>query len=247
MASFSRWLGAGLGWTFAGPIGGLIGFALGSLFDGLSKADLQTFQQNHQGQRQAATVDFEMSLLVLAAVVIKADNKIDKRELDFVRNSFVQMFGKARANAAFRLFKGIVAKNQISSREVCTQIRQHVSHASRLQLLHFLFGIAKADGVVSPSEVQAIKTIAGYLYISPSDFESIKAMFYTSTDNAYIVLGITKSATVTEIKKAYRTLVKKHHPDKLQHLDDAQIKGAQEKFMQIQQAYESIQKERGFK
>jgi len=247
MASFSRWLGAGLGWTFGGPIGGLIGFALGSLFDGLSKADLQTFQQSHQGQRQAATVDFEMSLLVLAAVVIKADNKIDKRELDFVRQSFVQMFGKERANAAFRLFKGIVANKQISSREVCTQIRQHVTHASRLQLLHFLFGIAKADGTVSDSEVQAIKTIANYMYISPADFESIKAMFYRSTSNAYVVLGISKSATVTEIKKAYRTLVKKHHPDKLQHLDDAQIKGAQEKFMQIQQAYESIQKERGFK
>lgn len=247
MASFSRWLGAGLGWTFGGPIGGLIGFALGSLFDGLSKADLKTFQQTHQGQRQAATVDFEMSLLVLAAVVIKADNKIDKRELDFVRQSFVQMFGKERANAAFRLFKGIVANKQISSREVCTQIRQHVTHASRLQLLHFLFGIAKADGTVSDSEVQAIKTIANYMYISPADFESIKAMFYTSTDNAYVVLGISKSATVTEIKKAYRTLVKKHHPDKLQHLDATQIKGAQEKFMQIQQAYENIQKERGFK
>jgi len=246
MASFSRWLGAGLGWTFGGPIGGLIGFALGGLFDGLSKADLKTFQETHKDPRQAAAVDFEMSLLVLAAVVIKADKKIDQRELDFVRLSFVQMFGKERANAAFRLFKGIVAKNKISTREVCAQIRQHVTHASRLQLLHFLFGIAKADGLVSSSEVQAIKTIAGYLYISVADFESIKAMFYKSTDNAYTILGLSKTATVTEIKKAYRTLVKKHHPDKLQHLDDAQLKGAQEKFMQIQQAYESIQKERGF-
>jgi len=246
MASFSRWLGAGLGWTFGGPIGGLIGFALGGLFDGLSKADLKIFQETHKDPRQAAAVDFEMSLLVLAAVVIKADKKIDQRELDFVRLSFVQMFGKERANAAFRLFKGIVAKNKISTREVCAQIRQHVTHASRLQLLHFLFGIAKADGLVSSSEVQAIKTIAGYLYISVADFESIKAMFYKSTDNAYTILGLSKTATVTEIKKAYRTLVKKHHPDKLQHLDDAQLKGAQEKFMQIQQAYESIQKERGF-
>lgn len=247
MASFSRWLGAGLGWTFGGPIGGIIGFALGSLFDGLSKADLQTFQQNNKGQRQAATVDFEMSLLVLAAVVIKADNKIDQRELDFVRQSFVQMFGKERANAAFKLFKGIVANKQIATREVCEQIRQNVTHASRLQLLHFLFGIAKADNTVSDSEVHAIKTIANYLYISPTDFDSIKAMFYTSTASAYVVLGISKSANETEIKKAYRTLVKKHHPDKLQHLGKVEIKGAQEKFMQIQQAYESIQKERGFK
>jgi len=247
MASFSRWLGAGLGWTFGGPIGGIIGFALGSLFDGLSKTDLRTFQQNHQGQRQAATVDFEMSLLVLAAVVIKADKKVDQRELNFVRQSFVQMFGKERANAAFRLFKGVMAKNQISTQQVCEQIRHHVAHASRLQLLHFLFGIAKADGVVSESEVQAIRTIANYLYISVADFDSIKAMFYNDVKNAYTILGISPSADESTIKKAYRTLVKKHHPDKLQHLGEAQIKGAKEKFLQIQKAYESIQKERGFK
>jgi len=247
MASFSRWLGAGLGWTFGGPIGGIIGFALGSLIDGLSQTDLKIFQQNHQSQNQAATVDFEISLLVLAAVVIKADKKIDQRELDFVRQSFVQMFGKERANAAFRLFKGVMAKEGVSTQQICEQIRHHVTHASRLQLLHFLFGIAKADGVVSESEVHAIKTIANYLYISQADFDSIKAMFYNDIKSAYQVLGISSSADEASIKKAYRTLVKKHHPDKLQHLGETQLKGAQEKFMKIQQAYESIQKERGFK
>lgn len=246
MASFSRWLGAGLGWTFGGPIGGLIGFALGSIFDGASKADMATFQGKYRNQNQAQAVDFEMSLLVLAAVVIKADNKIDKRELDFVRTSFVQMFGKERANAAFKLFKGIVAKDDISTREVCMQIRSNVTHASRLQLLHFLFGIAKADTHVDENEVNAIKTIANYLYISPADFNSIKAMFYRSTMSAYVILEIKETATVAEIKKAYRSLVKKHHPDKLQHLGEAHIQAAREKFMQIQQAYESIQKEREF-
>ena len=246
MASFSRWLGAGLGWTFGGPIGGLIGFALGSIFDGASKADMQTFQGKYRSQQQAHAVDFEMSLLVLAAVVIKADKKIDKRELDFVRQSFVQMFGKERANAAFKLFKGIVAKSDISTREVCLQIRSNVTHASRLQLLHFLFGIAKADTHVDEYEVNVIKTIANYLYISPADFNSIKAMFYKDTLSSYVILEIKESASISEIKKAYRSLVKKHHPDKLQHLGEAHIKGAREKFMQIQQAYESIQKERGF-
>ncbi|MCF6213513.1 MAG: TerB family tellurite resistance protein [Flavobacteriaceae bacterium] len=247
MASFSRWLGAGLGWTFGGPIGGLIGFALGSIFDGASKADMETFQGKYSNQQQAQAVDFEMSLLVLAAVVIKADKKIDQRELDFVRHSFVQMFGKQRANAAFRLFKGIVANKQISTKEVCEQIRQNVTHASRLQLLHFLFGIAKADTHVDKNEVDVIKTIANYLYISQADFDSIKAMFYRDTLSAYVILEIKESATVTEIKKAYRTLVKKHHPDKLQHLGEAHIQAAREKFLQIQQAYESIQKERRFK
>jgi DnaJ-class molecular chaperone with C-terminal Zn finger domain len=119
-------------------------------------------------------------------------------------------------------------------------------HASRLQLIHFLFGIAKADAQVVEAEVQQIKTIAGYLYISDSDFESIKAMFYKATDNAYTILEIDKTASVTDIKKAYRKMVKKYHPDKLRNLGDAHLKGAQEKFRAVQNAYEQLKAERNF-
>jgi len=77
------------------------------------------------------------------------------------------------------------------------------------------------------------------------DFESIKAMFVKSADNAFKILEITTSATDAEVKKAYRTMAKKYHPDKLQTDDVALKKGAQEKFQQVQAAYEAIQKERG--
>jgi DnaJ like chaperone protein len=112
--------------------------------------------------------------------------------------------------------------------------------------MHFLFGIAKADGVVAESEVKQIYTIAGYLGISSRDYESIKAMFYNSSDNAYKVLEITKNASVDEIKKAYRSMAKKYHPDKVIHLGKEHQQGAEEKFRQVQAAYEQIQKERGF-
>jgi DnaJ like chaperone protein len=71
-------------------------------------------------------------------------------------------------------------------------------------------------------------------------------MFYNSSDNAYQILEITKSVTVVEIKKAYRTMAKKYHPDKVAHLGEEHRKGAEEKFKQIQKAYEQLQKERGF-
>jgi DnaJ like chaperone protein len=121
-----------------------------------------------------------------------------------------------------------------------------MDHPSRLQLLHFLFGIAKADGIVLESEVSSIQTIANYLGISHADFESIKAMFYNSSDNAYKILEISKQATVTEIKAAYRKMAKKYHPDKVVHLGKEHQKGAEEKFRQVQAAYEQLQKERGF-
>ncbi len=194
---------------------------------------------------------------MLAAVVIKADGRSSQKELDYVRDNFIRMYGKERANNAFKLFNEIRKKGTIPTRQVCIQIRQHMTHASRLQLLHFLFGIAKSDGSVSQAEADVIKRISGYLYISNRDFESIKAMFYGSysssssssstfsSSNAYKILEITKSATNDEVKKAYRKMAKKHHPDKLRHLGEAHQKGAEEKFRQIQQAYEQIQAERG--
>ena len=250
--SFSKWIGASLGWSFGGPIGAIIGLALGSVVDAMGNGKNRPFQDTQtRGKRvyqrtQTQSGDFEISLLILSSIVIKADGKQDQRELDFVRQQFIGMYGKERANHAFKLFKNINKQTNISTRQVCLQIKQMMDHPSRLQLMHFLFGIAKADGLVTDDEVRLIHTIAGYLGISARDFESIKAMFYSSRENAYKILEITKLATDNEIKKAYRKMAKKYHPDKVMHLGKEHQNGAEEKFRQVQEAYEQLQKERGF-
>ncbi|MDN3491687.1 TerB family tellurite resistance protein [Winogradskyella bathintestinalis] len=261
--SFAKWIGGALGWSFGGPIGAIIGLALGSFVDKFAGdgipllGDRQAGRQrdtyrgtSSYGQRkskpQTQSGDFEVSLLILASIVIKADGKQDQRELDYVRQQFSNMYGKERANHAFELFKRI-SKQNISTRQVCTQIRQMMDHASRLQLLHFLFGIAKADGMVTEDELRQIYTITGYLGISNRDYQSIKAMFYNSSDNAYKILEIDKSVPDDEVKKAYRTMAKKYHPDRVTHLGKEHREGAEAKFRQVQEAYEHIQQERGFK
>ena len=249
MSNFSKWLGAGIGFTFGGPIGAILGFVTATVVDKFTNEDFVKEQQNYQKdfqQKRAQTLsgDFEISLLILASVVIKADGKVDERELNYVRSQFVGMYGKDRANKAFQLFKGMM-KKQVSSRQVCIQIRQHMPHSSRLQLIHFLFGIAKADEYVSDIEVDEIRKIAGYLYVNQYDFESIKAMFYKSSDSAYKILEVETSVTDSELKTAYRKMVKKYHPDKLIGLGDEHLKGAKEKFQRIQEAYEAIKNERG--
>ncbi len=258
--SFAKWVGGALGWSFGGPIGAIIGLALGSLIDnatdgggfllGDGKPKQRYGRPSSSGTRtqsrpQTQSGDFEVSLLILASVVIKADGKQDQRELDFVRQQFLSMYGKERANQAFKLFKNI-NKQTVPTRQVCLQIKQMMDHASRLQLLHFLFGIAKADGMVTENEVSQIYMISGYLGISSRDYGSIKAMFYNSSENAYKILEITKEATDAEIKAAYRTMAKKYHPDRVMHLGKEHQEGAEEKFRQVQLAYEQLQKERGF-
>ena len=260
--SVAKWLGASLGWSFGGPIGAIIGLAIGSVIDAFTSGEgmpligdrptkqrqqrRPTTRRTRPQRPQTQSGDFEVSLLILASIIIKADGSQDQRELDYVRQQFLSMYGKERANQAFKLFKNINKQENISTRQVCLQIKQMMDHPSRLQLLHFLFGIAKADGIVLEDEVKQIYTISGYLGISSRDYNSIKAMFYNSRDNAYKILETEKSATVVEIKKAYRKMAKKYHPDKVAHLGKEHQKGAEEKFKQVQKAYELIQKERGF-
>jgi DnaJ like chaperone protein len=261
--SFAKWIGGALGWSFGGPIGAIIGLAIGSFVDNLAENGTPLIGERQTGRRpkreryrqkpnyrtqrpKTQSGDFEVSLLILASIIIKADGKQDQRELDFVRQQFRNMYGAQRANHAFELFKRITKQN-ISMRQVCLQIKQMMDHASRLQLLHFLFGIAKADGHVSEDEMRQIYTMSGYLGISNKDYESIKAMFHNSANNAYKILEIDKSLTDDEVKKAYRKMAKKYHPDRVGHLGKEHQEGAEEKFRQVQEAYEYIQKERGFK
>jgi len=262
--SFAKWIGGTIGWSFGGPIGAIIGLAIGSFVDNMADGGSPLIGEKQTGRKsrdpyrrkpnyktqsrrpKTQSGDFEVSLLILASIVIKADGKQDQRELDFVRQQFKNMYGKERANHAFELFKRITKQN-ISKRQVSLQIKQMMDHPSRLQLLHFLFGIARADGHVTNDELDEIHTISGYLGISGKDYESIKAMFYNSTDNAYKILEIEKSVSDDEVKKAYRRMAKKYHPDRVGHLGEEHQEGAEEKFRQVQEAYEHIQKDRGFK
>ena len=269
MSGFASWIGGALGWTLGGPIGAALGFAIGAAVDKATSKGLlleepkqkrrqrrrrpePTYEKRRrktttaQKQSQTKTGDFEVSLLVLSAIVMKADGQVLESEKNYVRDYFVKMYGKDRANNAFKLFNGLLKKEDISTRQVCQQIQTHMDHSSRLQLLHYLFGVTKADGHVSEEEVELIEKIAGYLYINDRDYQSIKAMFYDPVDSAYRILEIDKSATINEIKKAYRKMAKKYHPDKLQHLGEEHVKGAEEKFQRVQKAYEQLQEERGF-
>ena len=198
-----------------------------------------------QKSSSVSPADFELNLLSLCSVVIKADGKVSQSEMDYVQRYFVSTYGKEKANAIFRTFNEVIKKREISTQRICDYMNLRTRVEVRLQLIHFLFGIAQADGSVSPAEINKIQEIAGYLRIGIQDFESIKAMFIKSADNAYKILEIEKSASDDEVKKAYRTMAKKYHPDRVNNEDEAIKKGAEEKFKEVQIAYETIQKERG--
>ncbi|WP_062057036.1 TerB family tellurite resistance protein [Aquimarina longa] len=240
-----KWFAAILGSIFFRFPGAIAGFILGSFLDSALRKNNIEFKTVFSQKPTITPADFELNLLSLSSIVIKADGKINQTELDYVRSYFVSAYGKERANATFRTFNEVIKNREISAQRICMYISQHTRYPSRLQILHFLFGIANADGMVSTSEAEEIRKIAGFLRINFKDFESIKAMFFKTDDHAYKILEIDKTATDTEVKKAFRSMAKKYHPDKVQHMDEIHIKGAEAKFKEVQKAYDQIKKERG--
>lgn len=235
---YAKWIGGGLGWAFGGPIGGILGFVFGTMVDGMQSGNFE-YKPTQSG-------DFSVSLLILSAAVMRADGKVLKSELDYVRSFFITQFGPEIANNRIHMLQEIL-KQDFNLPEVSQQIRQYMEYPSRLQLLHYLFGLSSADGQYSPKEVEMIGLIAGYLGIDRQDYESIRAMFVKDLNSAYKVLEITTEATDDEVKAAYRRMAVKYHPDKVEHLGPEIQNSAKEKFQQLQAAYEEIKKQRGMK
>jgi DnaJ like chaperone protein len=238
MGSFAKWIGGGLGWVMGGPIGGLLGFLVGSIVDG-------TTMQTVTGRGSPITTPgaFGMSLLVLIAAVMKADGKVVKSELEYVKQFFIRQFGQETAREALVMLRDLL-KQEIPLRDVCMQISRNMDYSSRLQLLHLLFGVSGADSRFHPSEVKLIGTISAYLGISSTDYLSIRNMFIPETDSAYKILEVDQTVSNDELKKAYRKMALKYHPDKVSHLGEDLRKTADEKFKKVNEAYEKIKKER---
>ena len=230
--SISKWLGVGAGWFLAGPLGAIIGYYIGkNFFDG----------KNDQAKA------YELSLLILSSLVIRSDGKVQKVELDYVKKFFVSTFGIQKANKYFAIFNKLNKQKLIDKlRPVCQQLNSHINHSARLQIIHFLFGVSASDNEIHSSEIAMIHKISSYLNINSYDFESIKSMFINqggsqnNLDKWYAILEVEKSASMEEIKKAHRKMVRKYHPDRLQGVSEDIVKLAEEKFLLVQKAYENI-------
>ena len=242
-------IGGGIGWALFGPLGALIGAYLGNAVSSDNKARTRPYQSDAKtpfatfGDTRAG--DFAVAMLSLFAYVSKSDRSVKSAEVQYVRKYLIEKFGPQNAQDLLYLYKEILAKNY-NVRDIANQIRNYMDYYSRMELLHVLFGIASADGYLHKVEISAIREIAEAMGISGSDFDSIRAIFNRNIDQSYAVLGIKPEDNIETIKKTYRELAVKYHPDKVANLGPEIQKLAEEKFKSINDAYQTIRKERGF-
>lgn len=248
MGLFGKILAGGLGWTLGGPIGAIIGVTIASMFDTPDKVENQTFDTSTRPRstNQQAN-DFQVALLVLIAAVMKADGRIVKSELSVVKRFLLQNYGEEGAREALQILKDLLDRD-INVADVAMQCAVHLNYSVRLQLINMLIAVASGDGNVDASEINVIRNIARYMRVSDADLSSLSAMFAIQTNPnwAYEVLELSPACTDDEIKKAYRRMAMKYHPDKVNSLGEDVKQSATEKFRKVKDAYDHLKKERGF-
>lgn len=182
-----------------------------------------------------------------AAHIIIVDGKIEEVEIQTFKNFFVIAFN----------YRGVqldwvedILKAELKQRHAITDIANEINiklnYDVKLVLLDLLYQIAFSDFEFHVSEQKFIEKLAGLLNISEGDHDVIKSRYlksagdYQDNDQYYKVLGLSSGATKEEIKVAYRTLVKRFHPDVVAHLGPEMKEYNEKKMNEIIKAYKAL-------
>ena len=238
MAKYEKWLGAGLGWVVTGtPLGGLLGFLAGSVKESQSKAN----------DSSKTITDFEVNLIILSSYLMKIDGKISNEEISFTNRFMNAHFNENFSEKRAEILKHCLEK-EYDLNVVSEQLRMYTKQTTRIQVIQFLFDLAISDGELSERENYFIFKIAGYLNINDIDFRRIKSGLtshaFVETNSSYQVLGVNKETSIAEIRTTYRKLVLQYHPDRNNHLSEAEKKKLALKLQQVKEAYEIIKQEK---
>lgn len=257
MGFFTKLLFTGLGWAFGGPIGAIIGYAIGRAISSDNDGNIPIEDHDYTGSSESnsrsrystsSQSDFRAALLVLVACVMKADGHVKRSELDVVKSFLRRNYGEEGGKEALQILKNILEQD-INVIAVAKQVGQNVNYSTKLEIIHLLLDVAHADGEIAESELDVITLISNTFLVTDADFQSLLALYGKGKDPdwAYKALEIERSATDDEVKKAYRRMAMKYHPDKVSGAGEDVKQKATEKFRAINEAYEEIKSVRGIK
>jgi len=237
MSIWGSLIGGFIGFSFAGPIGALIGSVVGGK---ISSTRRSSFQHSFAPPQQV----FAIALIILTAKLAKADGQVSKEELIAIKNKLkIPDHEIGQVEKIFNKAK----EDSLGYEPYAQQIAQIYRNNPAVldEVINILFYIAEADGKVSDSEITMIRNIAGIFNISQNQFESIRESRKDSDKlNPYIVLGCSSNDDFVTIRKKYLKLSKEHHPDVLMNkgVPPEVIEESKKKMRSINSAFDQIEK-----
>ena len=237
MSIWGSIIGGFVGFSFAGPIGALIGSMVGGR---ISSTRRSGFQRNFAPPQQV----FAIALIILTAKLAKADGNVSKEELIAVKEKL--KIPEQEIDQVGKIFNK-AKEDSLGYEPYAQQIAQIYQNNPAVldEVINILFYIAEADGNVSDSEIVIIRSIAKIFGLSESQFKSIKESRKSSDKlNPYVVLGCNVNDDFSVIRKKYLLLSKEHHPDVLisKGVPQEVIEESKKKMRAINSAYEKIEK-----
>lgn len=251
--------GSFAGFAMGGPIGALFGAAAGHAYDkmqdgivgpsaafGSRSSGFGGPYVTDQASRQMA---FSVAVVVLGAKIAKVDGPVNRREI----NAFKEVFRipEGESKNVGRLFDS--SKQDAGGFEpYAQQLGSMFRHEPGVleDLLSSLFYIARADGGIRPVELSFLRRTSELFGQSAATFERVRSMFmHTEHADPYAILGLNRSASDADVKRAYRRLIREHHPDAVSAKGASKkfIENANQKMAEINAAYDQIGRERGMK
>lgn len=239
------------------PFGGLIGFIVGSLaghflFDKPREKASENAEFKAYQRRQG---EFLYYVFSLCAKIAKADGAVNRKEIAhmelLMRNQFrMNDRGRAQAIKIWKQAKDSTDPFDHYARAFYRDFGRERHHV--INMMDLLFAMSAADGGLHHREEAMLQQAARIFHITRLKYEQIKSEYYqsrpapqqrsTTLDSHYAILGAQPSDSLEVIKKKYRSLAVKWHPDKLaaNGASSEAMRHAKEKFQQINEAYEKI-------
>jgi len=224
----------------------IVGFLIGDLIGAVSAF----FLVRELVSNKVKEVGYELALLKLSSMLIKADGHINDGEIAFVKSFFTKTFGSAKSKKLFKDLKDGTTPSSLSL--LVDIIMQKVNPNKLYSIIQFLYGLASSDGKITQGEDDFIFNVGFLFGFNKERLIEIRNQFlkresksnkYSSkVINSLAVLGLKEDATIMQVKKSYKNLAKEYHPDKLVGMSSGIIKLAKEKFQEVQDAYEYLRK-----
>jgi DnaJ like chaperone protein len=235
------WLiGAGLGFLRGGPLGALVG---GVAQHVMTKKVRKLIRQGLPGVVDETA--FVTCIIVVMTKVAMVKGHMTSREVEAIYRFFVKNLNYSKDLESINQVIREASRINPDLNPVVQKYKSSAQSKYRSLLLVLSYQIALIENSLTREIQETINELADLLDISFEEHDRIRQKY--SLDvlvTPYTVLEVDSTATNDEIKKAYWRLASQCHPDKVAHMGGEQVEEAHLRFLEIQEAYQELEKKR---